>query len=157
MDATSSDTIPPPLPEVKTFNEDEHSKAALKVVLGKRAMSEEERLKFVFKPPKKRQRFILPCPIKPKTNSSISDSDVEPFMELDDIDVYELPDDMDDFVNNVEYPPIDLPLDLSDDDVPDFGEITDAFVDELSGFINPCNDFNLSELTLDQFNEYLRT
>lgn len=84
--------------------------------------------------------------------------DMEPFMELDMDGVYELPDNMDDFLNNVEYPPIDLPLDLSDnDDVPDFGEITDAFVDELSGFINPCNDFNLSELTLDQFNEYLRT
>ena len=102
MDATISDTIPPPLPEVNTFKEDEHTKAALKVVLGKRVMSEEERLKFVFKPPKKRQRFILPCPIKPKTNSSTSESDVEPFMELDAIDVYELPDDMDDFVNNVE-------------------------------------------------------
>ena len=152
MDATDTilETIPPPLPEVKTFKEDEHTKPALKVVLGKRAMSEEERLKFVFNPPKKRQRFILPCLIKPKTNS---------YMELDTDGVYELPDDMDDFVNNVnnvEFPSIDLP---DDDDVLDgfsFGVITDAFVDEISGFINPCNDFNLSELTLDQFNQYLR-
>lgn len=156
MDA--ADTIPPPLPEVKMFKEDTHCKPALKVILGKRPMSEQERLKFVFNPPKKRQRFILPCLIKPKTNSSDSEPDMEPYMELDMDGVYELPDNMDDFVDNVingEYPPIDLPDDNDVLDTLSFGEITDAFMDEISEYMKPCNDFDLSELTLDEFNQYL--